>query len=129
MGEAGRRPVFADRGADQRGRLRTSRGKGAGGPGAAPGAEPIRPHTRRHERSRAGWAQARPPMKISREEVLRVAELAHLELTESEVETYRGQLDAILAYSEKLNELDTSAVEPMAQVLYSSEAENPALRE
>jgi aspartyl-tRNA(Asn)/glutamyl-tRNA(Gln) amidotransferase subunit C len=68
-------------------------------------------------------------MKISREEVLRVAELAHLELTEAEEETYRGQLDAILAYIEKLNELDTSAVEPMAQVLYSSEAENPALRE
>jgi aspartyl-tRNA(Asn)/glutamyl-tRNA(Gln) amidotransferase subunit C len=68
-------------------------------------------------------------MKISREEVLRVAELAHLELTEAEVETYRGQLDSILTYIEKLNELDTSAVEPMAQVLYATESENPALRE
>jgi aspartyl-tRNA(Asn)/glutamyl-tRNA(Gln) amidotransferase subunit C len=68
-------------------------------------------------------------MKISREEVLRVAELAHLELTEAEVETYRRQLDSILTYIEKLNELDTSAVEPMAQVLYAAESQNPALRE
>ncbi|PYU17843.1 MAG: Asp-tRNA(Asn)/Glu-tRNA(Gln) amidotransferase subunit GatB, partial [Acidobacteria bacterium] len=56
-------------------------------------------------------------MKITREDVLHVAELAHLELTESEVETYRRQLDSILTYVEKLNELDTVQVEPMAQVL------------
>ena len=59
-------------------------------------------------------------MKISREDVLRVAELAHLELSEAEVETYRGQLDSILTYIEKLNELELSGVEPMAQVLYGS---------
>ncbi len=56
-------------------------------------------------------------MKISREQVLHVAELGHLDLTEAEVETYSRQLDAILSYIEKLNELDTSSVEPMAQVL------------
>jgi aspartyl-tRNA(Asn)/glutamyl-tRNA(Gln) amidotransferase subunit C len=61
-------------------------------------------------------------VKISREEVLRVAELAHLELTEAEAETYRGQLDSILEYIETLNRLDVSAVEPMAQVAYSGEA-------
>jgi len=61
-------------------------------------------------------------VKISREEVLRVAELAHLELTEAEAETYRGQLDSILEYIETLNRLDVSAVEPMAQVAYSHEA-------
>ncbi len=55
-------------------------------------------------------------MKITREEVLRVAELAYLELAESEVETMRRQLDSILTYIEKLNELDTSKVEPLAQV-------------
>ena len=53
-------------------------------------------------------------MKISKEDVIRVAELAHLELSEAEVETYRAQLDSILNYVGKLNELDTAAVEPMA---------------
>jgi aspartyl-tRNA(Asn)/glutamyl-tRNA(Gln) amidotransferase subunit C len=56
-------------------------------------------------------------MKITREDVLRVAQLAHLELSESEVETYQGQLDSILSYIDKLNEVDISGVEPMAQVL------------
>jgi aspartyl-tRNA(Asn)/glutamyl-tRNA(Gln) amidotransferase subunit C len=55
-------------------------------------------------------------MKISREEVLRVAQLAHLELAAEEVETYRGQLDEILAYIGKLQELDVSGVEPMTQM-------------
>jgi aspartyl-tRNA(Asn)/glutamyl-tRNA(Gln) amidotransferase subunit C len=57
-------------------------------------------------------------MKITREDVLRVAELAHLGLSPDEVETYQKQLDAILSYVDKLNELDVSSVEPMAQVLY-----------
>ncbi|HEY4951466.1 MAG TPA: Asp-tRNA(Asn)/Glu-tRNA(Gln) amidotransferase subunit GatC [Candidatus Acidoferrales bacterium] len=56
-------------------------------------------------------------MKISREEVLRVAQLAHLELAPEEVETYRAQLDEILAYIGKLQELDVSNVEPMTQML------------
>ncbi len=78
-------------------------------------------------------------MKLSRDDVLRVAELAHLELTEAEVETYRAQLDSILTYIEKLNELDTARVEPMAggtpagvrgqEVERSGGQENPALRE
>ncbi len=69
-------------------------------------------------------------MKLSREDVLRVAELAHLELSAEEVETFRGQLDEILTYMEKLNELDTANVEPMAQVLSAeASAGNPALRE
>jgi aspartyl-tRNA(Asn)/glutamyl-tRNA(Gln) amidotransferase subunit C len=53
-------------------------------------------------------------MKISREDVLRVAQLAHLDLAPEEVETYRGQLDEILSYIGKLQELDVSNVEPMA---------------
>ncbi len=55
-------------------------------------------------------------MKITREDVLRVAELAYLDLSETEVETYRRQLDSILTYVEKLNELNTDAVEPMAHL-------------
>jgi aspartyl-tRNA(Asn)/glutamyl-tRNA(Gln) amidotransferase subunit C len=56
-------------------------------------------------------------MKITRETVLHVADLAHLELKEGEVETYRQHLDEILTYVEKLNALDTGGVEPMAQVV------------
>lgn len=56
-------------------------------------------------------------MKISREDVLHVAELAHLELADAEVEKFRQQLDAILSYVDKLNQLDTTNVEPMAQSL------------
>jgi aspartyl-tRNA(Asn)/glutamyl-tRNA(Gln) amidotransferase subunit C len=73
-------------------------------------------------------------MKISREDVLRVAELAHLGLSPQEVETYRNQLDRILSYIDKLNELDITNVEPMAQVTYSDAApgaahDHPELRE
>jgi aspartyl-tRNA(Asn)/glutamyl-tRNA(Gln) amidotransferase subunit C len=56
-------------------------------------------------------------MKITREDVTKVAALANLELTDAEVETFRGQLDDILTYIDKLNEIDTSNVEPMAHVM------------
>jgi aspartyl-tRNA(Asn)/glutamyl-tRNA(Gln) amidotransferase subunit C len=63
-------------------------------------------------------------LKITREDVLYVAELAHLELTEAEVDLYRGQLDSILTYIEKLKELDVENVEPMAQVLFDASGSN-----
>jgi aspartyl-tRNA(Asn)/glutamyl-tRNA(Gln) amidotransferase subunit C len=66
-------------------------------------------------------------MKISHEDVLRVARLAHLELAAEEVETYRGQLDEILTYISKLQELDISSVAPMTQMLpRSAGAATPA---
>jgi aspartyl-tRNA(Asn)/glutamyl-tRNA(Gln) amidotransferase subunit C len=74
-------------------------------------------------------------MKINREDVVRVAELAHLELSPDEMETYRGQLDEILTYIDKLKELDVAKVEPMAQVLFSPQpggggaSAHPQLRE
>lgn len=68
-------------------------------------------------------------MKISREDVLRTAELAYLDLSEAELETYRKQLDSILEYIGKLNELDTAKVEPMAQVLAGGQALDATLRE
>jgi aspartyl-tRNA(Asn)/glutamyl-tRNA(Gln) amidotransferase subunit C len=69
-------------------------------------------------------------MKISREDVLRVAELAQLELTPEEVELYRKQLDEILTYVGKLNELDIEKVEPMAQVLFAAAGDvHPELRD
>ena len=65
-------------------------------------------------------------MKISREDVIRVAELAHLGLSPDEVETYRNQLDSILTYIDKLKELDITNVEPMAQVIYTGAKSAPA---
>jgi len=68
-------------------------------------------------------------VKISREDVLRVAELAYLDLSDAEIETYRKQLDDILEYAGKLNELDTNSVEPMAQVLTDDQTSDATLRE
>jgi aspartyl-tRNA(Asn)/glutamyl-tRNA(Gln) amidotransferase subunit C len=68
-------------------------------------------------------------MKISREDVLRVAELAYLDLSEDELEKYRAQVDEILEYIGKLNELDTTNVEPMAQVLTDTQTADATLRE
>ena len=68
-------------------------------------------------------------MKISRQDVLRVADLAYLDLSESELETYRKQIDEILEYIGKLNELDTANVEPMAQVLTDDQTADATLRE
>jgi aspartyl-tRNA(Asn)/glutamyl-tRNA(Gln) amidotransferase subunit C len=68
-------------------------------------------------------------MKISREDVLRVAELAYLDLREEELEKYRAQVDDILEYIGKLNELDTTNVDPMAQVLTETQSADATLRE
>ena len=56
-------------------------------------------------------------MRISREDVRRVAELARLELTADEEERLCGDLGAILGYVEKLGELDLAEVPPTAHVL------------
>lgn len=68
-------------------------------------------------------------MKISREDVVRVAELAYLDLSDAELETYRKQVDEILEYIGKLNELDTTSVEPMAQVLTDDQTADATIRE
>jgi aspartyl-tRNA(Asn)/glutamyl-tRNA(Gln) amidotransferase subunit C len=60
-------------------------------------------------------------VKISEQEIRRVAELANLALTEDEIIRMTQDLDGILGHMDKLNELDTSAVEPMSQVLYDAE--------
>jgi aspartyl-tRNA(Asn)/glutamyl-tRNA(Gln) amidotransferase subunit C len=67
-------------------------------------------------------------MALSEKDVLYVADLAHLELTDEEVKKFVPQLDAVLEYVQKLDQLDTTGVEPMAQVTYGA-AENPALRD
>jgi|ERR1700751_4984553 len=54
--------------------------------------------------------------RVAAEDVKRVAELAYLELTAQEEVHMQRDLNAILDYVAQMNELDTSAVEPMAQV-------------
>lgn len=56
-------------------------------------------------------------MKITRQEVERVAKLARLELSEAEKEKFLHQLNDILGAMGKLNELDTENVEPTSHVL------------
>lgn len=60
-------------------------------------------------------------MKLTEQEVRRVAELANLALRDDEVVRMTRDLDGILLHVDKLNELDTSNVEPMAQVFSSGE--------
>ena len=55
-------------------------------------------------------------MSLTREDVKQVATLARLELTQEEEELLTQQLDKILHYIEKLDQLDTEKVEPLAHV-------------
>ena len=55
-------------------------------------------------------------MALEREEVLHIAELVKLSLTEEEVTLYRQQLTEILDTMAKLNELNTDDIPPTAQV-------------
>jgi aspartyl-tRNA(Asn)/glutamyl-tRNA(Gln) amidotransferase subunit C len=57
-------------------------------------------------------------VKITEKEVRYVADLANLKLTEAEVARFQADLDGILQHMDRLNEIDTSGVEPMAQVLF-----------
>jgi aspartyl-tRNA(Asn)/glutamyl-tRNA(Gln) amidotransferase subunit C len=56
-------------------------------------------------------------MKVTEKDVAYVADLANLELTPQESERMCADLNSILGHIEKLNELDTRNVEPLAQVV------------
>ncbi len=56
-------------------------------------------------------------MSLTRAQVSHIAELAKLELTETEIERMTQQLSAILEYAERLNALDTDSIAPTASVL------------
>jgi aspartyl-tRNA(Asn)/glutamyl-tRNA(Gln) amidotransferase subunit C len=56
-------------------------------------------------------------MKLTREEVAHIAELARLALTEDEITLYQEQLSAVLEYAERLQTLDTDVISPTATVL------------
>ncbi len=66
-------------------------------------------------------------MNLSEEQVRRVADLANLRLSDEEVNRMSQDLGHILTYIEQLNELNTSNVEPMAQVLFDGD-ETASLR-
>jgi len=59
-------------------------------------------------------------VRITEEKVRYVADLANLTLIEAEVRKFQADLDEILGHVDKLNEIDTSDVEPMAQGLYAA---------
>jgi len=59
-------------------------------------------------------------VKITEQEVRYVANLANLRLSDVEVVRLQADLDGILEHMDKLNEADTTGVEPMAQVLYAA---------
>jgi len=61
-------------------------------------------------------------MKITHEEVRYVADLARLDLDESAVEKFAGQIDEILAYIDKLNEVDTEGVDPTSHAIFLTNA-------
>jgi aspartyl-tRNA(Asn)/glutamyl-tRNA(Gln) amidotransferase subunit C len=56
-------------------------------------------------------------VKIIKDEIEHIALLARLSLSEEEKEMFGSQLSSILDYIDKLNELDTSAVQPTSHVL------------
>jgi len=69
-------------------------------------------------------------MKVTEKDVTYVADLANLELTSEERVRMLRDLNSILEYVDRLNELDTSNVPPMAQVtLRSKQGEIDATRE
>ena len=67
-------------------------------------------------------------MKITEKEVRYVAGLANLALTDAEVAKFQSDLNGILEHMDRLNEIDTTGVEPMAQVLFGA-GETATLRD
>jgi aspartyl-tRNA(Asn)/glutamyl-tRNA(Gln) amidotransferase subunit C len=61
-------------------------------------------------------------MKITKEEVLKVAHLARLTLSEEELDSMTSHLDTILSYVVKLDELDTTGVQPITHAFAEANA-------
>jgi len=56
-------------------------------------------------------------MKITKEEVLHVAQLARLEIDEASVEKFAVQIGSILDYVDQLRQVDTSGIKPTSHAL------------
>src|SRR5438128_12569384 len=63
--------------------------------------------------------------KLSRSDVLKVARLARLKLSDAEVDDYTEKLGSVLAYVDSLNEIDTEEVEPMVHAVELSNVFRP----
>ena len=55
-------------------------------------------------------------MALTKEDVVHIATLARLDLTEAEIDSIRGELSKIIAYIDELQQVDTTGVEETAQV-------------
>lgn len=53
---------------------------------------------------------------VSRDDILKIARLARLKLTEEDIDKYGKELDSILNYVEQLQKIDTDSVRPTVQV-------------
>ncbi len=72
-------------------------------------------------------------MAVTPEEVKRIAELARLAVDEKEIADYVHDMNRILDYMDKLNELDTADIEPLSHPLEGSnvfreDVEKPSLK-
>ena len=61
-------------------------------------------------------------MKITKDEVLYVADLARLDLDDESIEKYAGQIDNILEYVDKLKAVDTQGVRPTSHAIFLTNA-------
>ena len=57
------------------------------------------------------------PVKITKDEVLYVADLARLDMDEASIDKFAGQIATILDYVDKLNEVDTQGVRPTSHAI------------
>ena len=62
-------------------------------------------------------AKAKSKVELSKDEVLRLANLARIELSKIEVEVFAKQLSQILEYFRKIDEIDVSKVKPTYHVI------------
>jgi aspartyl-tRNA(Asn)/glutamyl-tRNA(Gln) amidotransferase subunit C len=61
--------------------------------------------------------------RVDRAQVKKLAELAHLSLTDEECDAFTAELEQILRYAERIQELDTEGVEPTSHALLERGAE------
>jgi aspartyl-tRNA(Asn)/glutamyl-tRNA(Gln) amidotransferase subunit C len=54
--------------------------------------------------------------QLTREDILKLAQLARLDVTEAEVEEFSNELTSILQYVEQLSDVDVTGLEPTSQV-------------
>jgi len=59
-------------------------------------------------------------MSVSKDDVKKIAELARLEFNEKEIENYTSEMNQILEYVDKLNELDTENVKSLSHPIENS---------